>query len=340
MKKLRLLLFPFSIIYIVVTSVRNFLYDKEFLRSTSFKLPIIAVGNLSVGGTGKTPMIEYLVRLLASKHQLTILSRGYKRKSEGFYLANATTTIEEIGDEPFQYHSKFNNIHVAVNADRVEGVNNILAALPETELILLDDAFQHRKIKAGFYIMLTAYDDLFYNDFVLPAGNLRESKAGVQRANVVVVTKCPTNLSVAEMDQIKSKISIDPDKIFFSKIVYNESVTNHSELIKIAALNNDFIAVAGIAKPEYFYAYLKCEPSATITFPDHHFFSEQDIKSIIKNANGQKIITTEKDYMRLHNLIPKDQLYYLPIEIEFLQDSLNFNELIVNEVKRFNIYKI
>jgi len=325
MKNLRKILFPFSLIYAAITSLRNFLYDKGIKKSTAFNLPIIAVGNLSVGGTGKTPMVEYLIRLLSDKHNLAVLSRGYKRKSKGFYLANATTTIEEIGDEPFQYHSKFRNINVAVNADRVEGVNTILAALPKTDVVLLDDAFQHRKIKAGFYIMLTAYNDLFYNDLVLPAGNLRECKSGVKRANVVVVTKCPKNLSEAEMLQIKSKIAIDNDKIFFSTINYHHSATNNSEEIKIADLKNDFIAVAGIAKPEYFFEYLNCTKNDSLTFPDHHFFSDQDLKSILQKANGRKIITTEKDYMRLQNLLPKDQLYYLPIEMDFLKDSKAFD---------------
>lgn len=325
MKNLRKILFPFSLIYATITSLRNFLYDKGIKKSTAFNLPIIAVGNLSVGGTGKTPMVEYLIRLLSDKHNLAVLSRGYKRKSKGFYLANATTTIEEIGDEPFQYHSKFKNIHVAVNADRVEGVNTILASLPKTDVVLLDDAFQHRRIKAGFYIMLTAYNDLFYNDLVLPAGNLRECKSGVKRANVVVVTKCPKNLSDQEMLQIKSKIAIDNDKIFFSTINYHHSVTNNSEEIKIADLKNDFIAVAGIAKPEYFFEYLNCTKNDSLTFPDHHFFSDQDLKSILQKANGRKIITTEKDYMRLQNLLPKSELYYLPIEMDFLKDSKAFD---------------
>lgn len=325
MKILRKILFPFSLIYAAVTSFRNFLYDKGIKKSTAFNLPIIAVGNLSVGGTGKTPMVEYLIRLLSDNHNLAVLSRGYKRKSKGFYLANDTTTIEEIGDEPFQYHSKFRNINVAVNADRVEGVNTILAALPKTDVVLLDDAFQHRKIKAGFYIMLTAYNDLFYNDLVLPAGNLRECKSGVKRANVVVVTKCPKDLSDQEMLQIKSKIYIDNDKIFFSTISYHHSVTNNSEEIPVSDLKSDFIAVAGIAKPEYFFEFLNCTKNDCLTFADHHFFSDQDIKNILQKANVRKIITTEKDYMRLQNLLPKNQLYYLPIEMDFLKDSKAFD---------------
>src|SRR5690606_6484644 len=325
MKNLRKILFPFSLIYVAVTSLRNFLYDKGIKKSTAFNLPIIAVGNLSVGGTGKTPMVEYLIRLLSDRYSLAVLSRGYKRKSKGFYLANDTTTLEEIGDEPFQYHSKFKNIHVAVNADRVEGVNTILATLPKTEIVLLDDAFQHRKIKAGFYIMLTAYNDLFYNDLVLPAGNLRECKSGVKRANVVVVTKCPTDLSEQEMFQIKSKIDIDNDKIFFSTINYHQTVTHNVEEIPVIDLKNDFIAVAGIAKPEYFYEYLNCTKNDCLTFSDHHFFSDQDLKNILQKANGRKIITTEKDYMRLQNQLPKNQLFYLPIEMDFIKEIEQFN---------------
>jgi len=325
MKNLRKILFPFSLIYATVTSLRNFFYDNGIEKSTAFNLPIIAVGNLSVGGTGKTPMVEYLIRLLSDRYSLAVLSRGYKRKSKGFYLANNTTTIEEIGDEPFQYHSKFKDIHVAVNANRVEGVNTILATLPKTEIVLLDDAFQHRKIKAGFYIMLTAYNDLYYNDLVLPAGNLRECKSGVKRANVVVVTKCPKGLSEQEMLQIKSKIDIDNDKIFFSTISYHQSVTNNAEEILVTDLKNDFIVVAGIAKPEYFYEYLNSAKNDCLTFPDHHFFSDQDINNILQKANGRKIITTEKDYMRLQNQLPKNQLYYLPIEMEFLKDSAVFD---------------
>lgn len=315
-------------IYAAITSLRNFLYDKNIKKSIGFDIPVIAVGNLSVGGTGKTPMVEYLIRLLSDRYSLVVLSRGYKRKSKGFYLANDITTIEEIGDEPFQYHSKFKNIHVAVNVDRVEGVTKILAALPKTEIVLLDDAFQHRKIKASFYIMLTAYNDLFYNDLVLPAGNLRECKSGVKRANVVVVTKCPKNLSEAEMLQIKSRIDIDNDKIFFSTINYHQTVTNNVEEIPVIDLKNDFIAVAGIAKPEYFYEYLNRTKNDCLTFSDHHFFSDQDLKNILQKANGRKIITTEKDYMRLQNQLPKNQLFYLPIEMDFIKEIEQFNNFL------------
>lgn len=325
MKNLRKILYPFSLIYVAIASLRNFLYDKGIKKSTAFNIPIIAVGNLSVGGTGKTPMVEYLIRLFSEKYHLAVLSRGYKRKTQGFYLANNATKMEEIGDEPFQYHSKFENINVAVNANRVEGVTKILEILPNTNLVLLDDAFQHRKIKAGFYIMLTAYDDLFVDDLVLPAGNLRECKLGVKRANVVVVTKCPKDLSEKEMLKIKNRIPFNNEKIFFSYINYHHSITNNQAEILVSSLKNDFIAVAGIAKPEYFYKELNGDVNDSLTFPDHHFFSDQDLKNILQKANGRKIITTEKDYMRLQNLLPKDQLYYLPIEMDFVTTGVTFD---------------
>jgi tetraacyldisaccharide 4'-kinase len=190
-----MLLFPFSILYGWITSIRNFLFDKGIFKSYSFDIPIIAVGNLSVGGTGKTPQIEYLIRLLSPNYKIAILSRGYKRKSKGFVLADPTSNAEILGDEPFQIYQKFPNTIVAVDADRKNGIENLLVLNEKPDVILLDDAFQHRKVKAGFYILLTGYDDLFYSDFILPAGNLRESRSGAKRANVIIITKCPKDIS-------------------------------------------------------------------------------------------------------------------------------------------------
>lgn len=335
MKNLRKLLFPFSIIYDGVTSLRNSLYAHNVMKSTSFDLPIIAVGNLSVGGTGKTPMVEYLIRLLSDTYKLATLSRGYKRKSKGFYLANEETTMEEIGDEPFQYHSKFKNIAVAVDAKRVEGVQNILERKPSTEVIVLDDAFQHRKIKAGFYIVLTSYDNLYFEDCLLPAGNLRENASGIDRADLVVVTKCPANLSESEQIRIVSKIKKSPDRVFFSTIVYDEYITNGKDTLRVEELKQDFIAVAGIAKPQFFYDYLQIDTKECLTFPDHHHFSESDIHRILEKANGNKIITTEKDYMRLQHLLPQRQLYYLPIEMQFLKSKSKFDEFIYDFTSKY-----
>ena len=333
MKKFRILLFPFAILYDAVTSVRNFFYDKGIFQSTGFSIPIIAIGNLSVGGTGKTPMVEYLIRLLNENYKIVTLSRGYKRKSKGFFMANSSTVMDDIGDEPFQYFSKFKNIHVAVDANRVEGVQKILKLQPETEVVILDDAFQHRKIKAGFYIVLTSYDELYFNDFLLPAGNLRENSRGIDRANVVVVTKCPEEISLDEMNRIASKIKKSNDSIFFTTISYENHVSNSNSILDLNNLENDFLAVAGIAKPQFFYNFLNRSEKDTLTFPDHHNFSANDIKYILEKANGRKIVTTEKDYMRLQHVLPQNILYYLPIKTKFVKNHRNFDELVVNFLK-------
>ena len=189
MKLLRKLLFPFAVVYGVITTIRNFLFDIGFLKSYAFPLPIIAVGNLSVGGTGKTPQIEYLIRLLSGKYRVATLSRGYKRQSEGFLLADASVNAAILGDEPFQFFQKFPAIQVAVDADRKNGIEQLLSQKNPPEVILLDDAYQHRKVKAGLYILLTADGDIYAKDYLLPTGNLRESRNGAQRAAIVVVTK-------------------------------------------------------------------------------------------------------------------------------------------------------
>lgn len=327
MKLLRRLLFPFSLIYWAVTAMRNYLYDKGWKKSTSFPIPVIAVGNLSVGGTGKTPMVEYLIRLFSHRYTIATLSRGYKRKSKGFILAGAGTTVEQIGDEPFQYHSKYQNVYVAVDTNRVEGVQRLLAEADDLQMVILDDAFQHRKIKAGFYVLLTAYEDPFYKDLLLPAGNLREGTSGVQRADIVIVTKCPSDLSEESKTEIMNRIDKPADRIFFSSIAYAPFVMNNEKRLSAEEFGTHFIAVAGIAKPHYFYRHLNCKTEDTLTFPDHHRFSEADVEHIRKKAAGRKIITTEKDYMRLQHVLPDDVLYYLPIEMKILDRE--------NELKEF-----
>ena len=202
----RKILFPFSFLYFFIISLRNYFYDVGILKFFSFEIPIIVVGNLSVGGTGKTPMIEYLIRLLSENYKVATLSRGYKRKSKGFVLANAETDVLEIGDEPYQFLKKFPKIQVAVDANRKRGIENLLTQKNAPDIILLDDAYQHRKVKAGFYILLTAYEDFFFDDFILPVGNLREDKSGAKRADIVIVTKCPLAISIMEQEKIRNKI--------------------------------------------------------------------------------------------------------------------------------------
>ena len=334
MNLLRKILFPFAILYGFITSIRNFLFDKGFLKSYSFDIPIIAVGNLSVGGTGKTPQIEYLIRLLSPKYKVATLSRGYKRKSKGFVLANSNSNAEILGDEPFQFYTKFSNIQVAVDADRKNGIEQLLSQTNRPEVILLDDAFQHRKVKAGFYILLTSYGDLYSDDFLLPTGNLRESRSGAIRANLVVVTKCPANLSLDEQNKISAKLKLESNQeLYFSFIDYDEFVYSEDKTLKVSDIRNvDKLLLTGIAKPNPFFAYLQGENDEKLVFPDHHYFTESDINTIKNKSQNKIIITTEKDFVRLKGSIPKEQLFYLPIRSSFLSASENFDKTITNYV--------
>lgn len=329
---LRYLLFPFAILYGWITSVRNFLYDKGILQSYSFAIPVIAVGNLSVGGTGKTPQIEYLIRLLSSHYKVATLSRGYKRKSDGFVLADANSSAEILGDEPFQIHKKFPKVTVAVDANRKNGIEQLLHLSEKPEVILLDDAFQHRKVKAGFYILLTAYDDLYCNDWMLPTGNLRESRNGARRANMIIVTKCPKDISEIAQQNIKQKIGLDVP-VYFSFIDYDEKVYNEEESKWVAEIKSvDKLLLAGIAKPEPFFGYLQSGNNEQLIFPDHHHFTENDYTTIEDKANTKLIITTEKDYVRLKNQHLKATVFYLPIKSSFISNSDHFDKTILNYV--------
>ena len=328
----RKILFPFAVLYGWITQLRNFLYDIGVFKSYAFDVPVIAVGNLSVGGTGKTPQIEYLIRLLSEKYRVATLSRGYKRQSKGFILANDTSTASQLGDEPFQFYKKFQNTSVAVDADRKNGIEQLLSLPDKPEVILLDDAFQHRKVKAGFYILLTSYDDLFCDDFILPMGNLRESRSGVKRADCIVVTKCPNDLSEIEQNKIKKKVGLD-SPIFFSSIAYDDSVYSSDNSFKVSEIKTQTkLLLAGIAKPKSFFAYLQNENDIVMKFSDHHHFSEDDILNIKKQAKNNLIITTEKDFVRLNDSISKEQLFYLPIKTSFIFGGNDFDKTILNYV--------
>lgn len=335
MNLLRKLLFPFAILYGFITSIRNFLFDKGVLKSASFDLPVIAVGNLSVGGTGKTPQIEYLIRLLSDKYKIATLSRGYKRKSEGFVLADENSNAEILGDEPFQFHQKFPNVMVAVDANRTNGIQQLLSKDEKPEIILLDDAYQHRKVKAGFYILLTSYGDLYADDFMLPTGNLRESRSGAERANIVVVTKCPKILTEEEQAKIRLKLKLHAvQQVFFTFIDYDMVIFGKNEKIAVNEIKSESkLLLAGIAKPKPFFDYLKNESDECLTFPDHHHFSDADLDAIRNKANGRKIITTEKDYVRLKDSELVDQLYYLPIKSSFINHQQDFDATILEYVK-------
>jgi tetraacyldisaccharide 4'-kinase len=339
MKFLRKLLFPFAILYDFITSIRNFFFDKGIMKSNSFDIPVIAVGNLSVGGTGKTPQIEYLIRLLSENYKIATLSRGYKRKSEGFILADENVNAKSIGDEPFQYYQKFSQIQVAVDANRTNGIQQLLAQKNPPEIILLDDAFQHRKVKAGLYILLTAYNDLYCADFILPVGNLRESRNGAHRAKIVIVTKCPESLSLDEKNKIEVQLNLNPNqKLFFTSISYDSEAFSESGKIPVNEIQKmDKILLAGIAKPKPFFNFLKKEGDELLAFPDHHHFSENEISEIKVKAKNKLIITTEKDYVRIKEQFPAEQLYYLPIQSTFLEDKNVFDEAVSTFVQHFLI---
>jgi len=332
MNLVRKILFPFAVLYGFITSIRNFLYDKGILKSHVFDISVIAVGNLSVGGTGKTPQIEYLIRLLSDNYKIATLSRGYKRQSEGFILADESVNAAIIGDEPFQYYSKFPNIKVAVDADRRNGIQKLLSLKEKPDLILLDDAFQHRKVRAGFYILLTSYGDLFSDDYLLPTGNLRESRKGAKRADLIIVTKCPESLTDKEQKEIKEKVG-NRRSVFFSTVVYDDSIYSGNGIKKIADIKAfDKLVLAGIAKPKPFFDFVKQANDLVKTYPDHHHFSEADSAEIKKLAGSKIIITTEKDYVRLKDNFSPAQLFYLPIKTKFLSASADFDKKIQDYV--------
>ena len=328
---LRKILFPLALLYWCVTFLRNWLYDKGVLKSHSFDIPVITVGNLSVGGTGKTPQIEYLIRLLSDDYQVAVLSRGYKRKTKGFLLADATATSVSIGDEPFQLHTKFPRVQVAVDAQRKNGIQQLLQVAKRPDVILLDDAFQHRKVQAGLSILLTAYDDLFCKDFILPFGNLRESALGKKRADMIIVTKCPSNLSDLAQQEIIRQLKVT-QPVYFSTIHYDDHIVSVENTCSVLEIQQESkVLVAGIAKPKLFFDYIRKEQDECLTFPDHHHFSKTDCERIIASAQGKKIVTTEKDFVRLQGLLPPSQLYYLPIRTVFLNGT-NFDNTITNYV--------
>lgn len=313
-------------------SIRNFLYDKGVFKSYSFNTPIIVVGNLSVGGTGKTPQTEYLIRLLSKEFKVAVLSRGYRRKTKGYILANSSSTADTIGDEPFQIFQKFPQIYLAVDSDRRNGIENLIKQ-NKPDVIILDDAFQHRRVKAGFYILLTAFDDLYFNDLVLPAGNLRESKKGAERADVIIVTKCPNNLSDIAQNNIKKKIGLNRP-IYFSKIGYADSVIgSEGEISTVEIKKTEKLLLAGIAKPKPFFEYLQTGKDVEMKFKDHHHFTDEEIERIQTLANNKIIVTTEKDYVRLKDK-QINKLYYLPMESKFVLKGDDFDNQILNYVRK------
>lgn len=348
MDKLKLLLWPFATLYGGITSLRNTAYNKGWLATRKFDLPVIAVGNLTVGGTGKTPHVEYLLRLLRN-YTVATLSRGYKRKSKGFVLADDTVTAATIGDEPYQYHRDFPDVQVAVCEKRVEGVAQLLELNRPPEVIVLDDAMQHRAIQPSFNLLLTDYNRLFYKDHILPAGLLRESRKGARRADAILVTKCPLTLQSPEMKHIASmirKYSRRNSPIFFTGFRYANFVPfGNSDQV-----HKHILLLTGIANAEPLKSYL-CKHNFDIRhhleYPDHYSYTAEDIEQLKKqwhkHAADTIILTTRKDAVKLmdeslRTLVNELPIFYVPIEVCFLEGGDTFNELILQHVRSY--YKV
>lgn len=349
LRPFRILLFPFSLVYGAAIWLRNLLYDKKILRSTGFNLPIICIGNLSVGGTGKSPMVEWIVKYLHTNMEVAILSRGYKRRTKGYALAGATTTALDIGDEPMQFHQKFPDVSVAVGEERIVAIPQLLHDKPNTRVVILDDAFQHRAIKAGLNIVLTNYDNLFTRDWVLPTGDLRDERRSYKRADVIVVTKCPAVLSVEEKGAFKQEIKPLPhQQLFFTTIRYG--LPYHIISKKEVSLNTatEVLLVSGIANPLPLKKYLQDATKTyyEILYGDHHIFRIDDWNEIVKRFNNiptenKIILTTEKDAVRLIKFgqtLQDYPIYVIPIEIQFLfNEGHQFTDIISKFITDFSI---
>ncbi|RYZ96759.1 MAG: tetraacyldisaccharide 4'-kinase [Sphingobacteriaceae bacterium] len=345
MKNLRLLLFPFSLLYGLVVIMRNWLYDAGIFKSYSFTLPVISVGNLDVGGAGKSPMTEYLIRLLKDQHKIATLSRGYGRETKGYLLAGKTSTATQIGDEPAQFHQKFNDVTVAVCEDRVHGIKQLA---PGHDLVILDDAYQHRAVKPGFSVLLFDYNRLHEPRLLLPAGNLREPFVGRWRAEVIVISKCPADITKEEEGRVAEKIKPFPhQQLFFTSITYQQmqDIEGDPQHTVIDADATVFL-LTGIANTVPLVQYLKKHTGNIVhhKYPDHHRFSLKNISKLAEEfsactAQKKLLITTEKDAQRLGEqelAAQVNQLPFLvlPIGIEFLNNGQQyFDELILNYVR-------
>jgi tetraacyldisaccharide 4'-kinase len=339
-KVLKLLLFPFAVLYDAVTSIRNMLYNRGYKPVASFEIPVISIGNLAVGGTGKTPMVEYLVRLFTPQFKVATLSRGYGRKTRGFRLAGPSDNATTIGDEPYQLYRKFDGrITVSVGEERAIAIPYLLNESPDTQIVLLDDAFQHRPVKPAFQLLLTDYSNLFYQDMLLPAGRLRESSRGASRADIIVVTKCPATLKEGEMMNIEGRIRDYADKpIFFSTIRYGTPIAmGHTN-----PLNQRVVLLSGIAnhKPIEEYLRLHYHVIKHFAFPDHHTYTSSDLDNVVDFAAKENavVFTTEKDAVKLDSealrkVLQPAPFFYLPIETEFLKNGKEFDEVLLNTVK-------
>jgi tetraacyldisaccharide 4'-kinase len=348
----KFLLIPFSAIYGLIVSIRNFLYDYKIFKSTEFEIPVISIGNITVGGTGKTPHTEYLVELLRKQFMVTTISRGYKRKTKGYQEVEVGSLATNIGDEPLQIKTKFSDIQVIVDEKRVHAIENIqkqeASQLPD--IILLDDAFQHRSVSAGINILLIDFNRPIDKDTLMPYGRLRESKWQMRRANVIIYTKCPQEISPITRRILMKDVNLRPyQNLFFTTMVYEPLAPVFPEEAiptpKLASDKVSVLLVTGIANPEHLHKYLSnfSDDITDLKFPDHHNFNASNIQQIEQKFAGiaavnKIIITTEKDSMRLKDMdlssLLKPHLFYIPLKIKFLHsEGKNFDEKIVTYVR-------
>jgi len=347
LRTIRILLFPLSLLYALVVILRNWCYDKKIFASAQFNLPIICVGNLAVGGTGKSPMVELLIRTLKDRFEIAVLSRGYKRKTKGYALAGAQTTALDIGDEPMQFHSKFPEVAVAVGEERIVAIPQLLHDRPNTRAVILDDAFQHRSVRAGLNILLTDYSNLFTRDWWLPSGDLRDAPGGYRRADVIVVTKCPENLTEDERRAIKVEINpLKHQQVFFSSIQYGQPYHITKGTTTVINDKMEVLLVTGIANPAPLKKWLNDKAGSfyELAYSDHHIFSIDDLNYMIRRYNSiaeqnKIILTTEKDAVRLIKFRQELEdwpFYVLPIEPRFLfSEQPRFTDLIIKFITNF-----
>lgn len=347
LRPIRILLFPFSLIYASVVWARNKMFDKGWLSSSAFNLPLIGIGNLTAGGTGKSPMVEFIITRFIDQFKLAVLSRGYKRKTTGYALADPHSTALEIGDEPMQFYNKFPSVAIAVGEERIVAIPQLLHDVPETEVIILDDAFQHRSVTPGLNILLTDYNNLFTRDWFLPTGDLRDLKSGYKRADVLTVTKCPPDLSREQRQELIDELKpLSSQQVFFTYIHYG--IPYHLFTKEKRPLNDktEALLISGIASPKTLKKFLADNTAAyyDMLYGDHHIFSIDDLKEIRKrfeniSSSNKIIITTEKDAMRLtkfQQALADYPIYVLPIDMKFLFDGETaFTELIANFITTF-----
>tara|TARA_Y100000816_G_scaffold287971_1_gene271649 strand:- start:2646 stop:3656 length:1011 start_codon:yes stop_codon:yes gene_type:complete len=332
---LRKILFPVAILNYLFQLSKSFFYSNKILKSHKTKINTICIGNLSLGGTGKTPLVKFLIERLSEKINISVLSRGYKRKTKGFIEVSDESDVNDVGDENFMIKKSFKKINVFACENRLHAMDKISKKFSDVDLIILDDAMQHRKIKCDLNILLTKFEQPFYNDFIFPLGNLREPRIGYKRANIIIVTKCPDNLTISEKENIIEKINpLYHQRIFFSKVDYEETLKGKKD-IHISALESDFVLVTGIADSRPLTSYLKSRKYEFnhLSFNDHHSYNQNDIRKILKLSQDKIILTTKKDYFKIMSIHEIKNLFYVDIRTDFFGKSNDLIGLIADKFR-------